>query len=293
MRVQIRPVNKGLIDFGDWAMDGARTAIALPVIFAACDEGYFRKHALGFCKSALKSGHHVHIAVSPRPGEGLSYRAHTLASVLLSTFLQRFSDDEKRRLTIEFVADVRAQKPMDDTECIVFYQSLRFFLLPELLNRYQRPIVVLDIDSLVNQPIPSVNDGEVGLFMRLEEDKGSTEFERLGMKILGAMVYADPKAIHFFRNVVLFLDKHIRLYYVDQRALYETYLAHRDVRTFDIAEKGWLDWKFSPSSQVWTAKGKRKRRNLTYVAKRLKFEGRGALASAMILAGYYLGIIRT
>lgn len=273
-------------------MDGSAVFSAKPLVFAACDEIYFRKHALGFCKSALKCGHHVHIAVTPRPGEGLVHRARLLASVLLSSFLQRFSDDERRRLTIEFVADVRAQKLMDNRERVVFYQSLRFYLLPELLIRYQRPIVALDIDSLVNQPIPAVNDAEVGLYMRLEENNGRTEYERLGMKIAAGMVYADPKAIDFFRDVVHFLDSHVRLYYMDQRALYETYLARRDLKIFDLAETGWLDWTFNQTSQVWTAKGKRRRRNLTYVRARLRVEGRSWLASTMTLLGYRLGVIR-
>ncbi|ELT47218.1 hypothetical protein D584_20742 [Brucella intermedia M86] len=261
-------------------------------MFAACDEVYFRKHGKGFCKSGLASGHSVHVTVSPEPGPGLVERAKDLSSRLLPKFLSSFTASELERLTVEVVADKRAKADIRDIERVVFYQSLRFFCLPDLLRKYQRPIVVLDIDSLIRAPIPVKDNADLGLFLRLDI-KGRNEEERLGMMVLGAMVYASPSGISFFEKVISYLDTHERRYYVDQRALYETYQADRELLIFDIAEMGWLDWTFGHSSPVWTAKGKRKRRNLQYVRERMKFEGRSLMASALILAGYRLGLLRT
>jgi hypothetical protein len=149
----------------------------------------------------------------------------------------------------------------------------------------------MDIDSLVRAPIPTRVDADVGLYPRLDNNEGKNEEERLGMKVLGAMVYASPSGIEFFEKVATYLDNHDRRYFVDQRALFETYLADRNVRYFDIAEAGWLDWNFSPASPVWTAKGKRRRRNISYVRERLRFENRGAITIALILLGYRLRML--
>ncbi|GAA5665143.1 hypothetical protein Brsp07_03646 [Brucella sp. NBRC 14130] len=274
-------------------MDGSNFATALPIVMAASDERYFRKHAVGFAKSALAAGHDVHIVISPKPGPGLPQRARELEVELVAPFLNGFAAPERKRMRVEVVADPRAMADIGGREAIVFYQSLRFFYLPSLLRSYRRPMVVLDIDSLVMKPIPPRIDGDVGLYLRLGNQNGRTAFEREGMQVLGAMVYADPKGASFFDDVVSYLDNHLRLYYIDQHALYHTFLANDDVRIFDIAETGWLDWTFKPGATVWTAKGKKKRRNLVYVRERLRLEGRGVLASALVLTGYALGLIRT
>ena len=274
-------------------MDGSNFASALPIVMAASDEHYFRKHAVGFAKSALAAGHNVHLVVSPAPGPGLPKRARRIEKDVVTPFLARFAASEIARLVVEVVENPRATAEMTENEAVVFYQSLRFFYLPSLLRNYCRPIVVLDIDSLVMQPIPARRDAEVGLYLRLGNQKGKTDFEREGMQVLGAMVYADPRGASFFDEVGQYLDRNQRRYYIDQHALYRTYLANENVRTFDIAETGWLDWTFKPGATVWTAKGKKKRRNLTYVRERLRLEGRGVLASAIVLTGYALGLIRT
>lgn len=122
-------------------MDGSNFASALPIVMAAADERYFRKHAVGFAKSALAAGHSVHLIVSPTPGRGLSQRAGQLERELVQPFLSRFSVAERARMSVEVIADSRAMVEMTDRESVVFYQSLRFFRLPSLLRYYYRPIV--------------------------------------------------------------------------------------------------------------------------------------------------------
>lgn len=274
-------------------MDGSNFASALPIVMAASDERYFRKHAVGFARSALATGHNVHIVVSPPPGPELPQRAKEMERGLVAPFLAGFSATELKRMRVEVVADPRAKVEMEECEAVVFFQSLRFFHLPALLRSYNRPIVVLDIDSLVMKPISARYDADVGLYLRLGNTKGRTDFEREGMQVLGAMVYGDPKGVGFFDEVASYLDSHPRRYYVDQLALYRTFLANNDARVFDLSQTGLLDWTFQPSATVWTAKGKKKRRNLTYVRERLRLERRGIIVSAIVLIGYALGLIRT
>lgn len=273
-------------------MNEINACAALPIIFAACDELYFRKHARGFARSALLAGHCVHIIVSPAPGSGLSKRARNLEKSLKTRFMKRFTAMQQKRLTIDVVADQIAHEYLPRAERIVFYQSLRFMHLPEILRRFNRPVIVLDIDSLVLQPILPSTAGEVGLYLRLNNNEGNSEHEVLGKKVLAAMVYATPDGIHFFERVIEFLLRNARRYYVDQLALFQAYQESKDVTIFDIAASNWLDWCFNAGSLVWTAKGRLKRRNITYVKARLELEGRSLIMLRLILLGYKIGILR-
>lgn len=274
-------------------MDGDLIATgAMPVVFAACDERYFKTHGKGFCASGLAAGHRVHIIISPEPGPDLADRAAALRDKIVSKFTASIIGSDRANLTIEVVADKRAHQILSPLERKVFYQSLRFYYLPELLRRYNTPIVTLDIDSLIRLPIPSRSGRELGIYFRLDNTEAWSDESLLGKKVLAAMIYATPYGADFFDKVMAYLDKNDRRYFVDQRAIYEVYLQEPPERFFDLAETGWLDWTFRPDAPVWTAKGRLLRREMKYVRERLRHEGRGAIRSALALTGYKLGILR-
>ena len=262
-----------------------------PVLFAACDEQYFRTHAKGFCASGLAAGHRVHIMISPEPGHDLPSRAKSLADSLVPRFRYSFGADEQARLVIEVVEEKRATVPMDGTDRVVFFQCLRYFQLPGLLRRYKCPVVVLDIDSLIRAPIPASSDGDVGLFLRPNKKNWKSEEQRLGWQVLGAMVYASATAVDFFDAVLDYIDSNERRPYIDQRALYEVYKKNT-ARVFDLSKTHWLDWNFGSKSLVWTAKGRQRRRSLVYLRERMKFERRGWIVSAFLIAGYKLRVLQ-
>ncbi len=101
-------------------MDGSNFASALPIVMAASDEHYFRKHAVGFAKSALAAGHNVHLVVSPAPGPGLPKRARQIEKDVVTPFLARFAASEIARLVVEVVENPRATAEMTDNEAVVF-----------------------------------------------------------------------------------------------------------------------------------------------------------------------------
>ncbi|MBR7653301.1 hypothetical protein HED50_06965 [Ochrobactrum oryzae] len=261
-------------------------------MFAACDEKYFDTHGRGFIYSAISAGHRVHVIISPEPGPALERRAAELQSRVDQNFVKALSLSQQKHLTLEVVADGRAKAAMSPLERKVFYQSLRFYHLPRLLRSKGSAIAVLDIDSLVRKPIPYNGEADVGLYFRLDNTNNWSEEAHLGTKVLAALIYATPCAADYFDKVAAYLDRNERRYFIDQRALYETYLQEPGERFFDLAKTGWLDWTFKEESPVWTAKGRLLRRELRYIRERLKYERAGRYRRFFVLAGYRLGILR-
>jgi len=260
----------------------------LPVIMAACDEVYFRRHALGFCKSAISSGHDVLIVVSPIPGPDVQTRAKVLADRLFPRFRKKFDNEELRNLKLICVHDERANRKLEGRAATIYFQSLRFYSLPDLLREYNRPLLILDIDSIVRAPVSFKADADLGLFLRLSNQKGRDEYDRLGMKVAAGMVYATPRSIPFFQRVVDYLDAHEMRYFADQRALFETYKAETSLRIVDLAPLDMLDWHFRQMSAIWTGKGKRKRRDPQFIRERLRYEGYGKLGATLKVLAYQL-----
>lgn len=262
-----------------------------PLIYAACDKKYFQKHAYAFIKSAFQAQHDVHIIVSPEPGEKLEERKRSLQKYL-DIFARKF-DTSINTLTIEAVADPRAcAKISNRKERIVFYQSLRFFYINKILSNNDRPVYMMDIDSLVRKPLPSIHKGNLGIYLRLDNKTGKNRDEVLGMKVLAAMIYCTQPSAEFFKKVVEYIDTHPRKYFLDQRAIYEVYLEDKSVAVFDLAKEKILDWSFNNKSSVWTAKGKRRRRDPVYIHERLQYEDRSAIARKAIQLLYRIGMIR-
>lgn len=264
----------------------------LPVILAACDEVYFRRHALGFCKSAIAAGHDVCVLVSPTPGSSHLRHSAMLETRLFPRFKSNFTGAELRHLTLNCVCDERTTRCYDRRSVTVYFQSLRFFFLPDLLRKWKRPVLLLDIDSVVRAPVQPPLQADLGLFLRLGNQKGDNEYDRLGMKIAAGAVYATPSSVTFFNKVVEYLDRNELRYFADQRALFEIYKSEKQLRIVDLAGLGWLDWNFNQSSAIWTGKGKRNRRDPRFIRERFLHEGRGRISTALHLLGYRLRLIK-
>ncbi len=237
-------------------MDGSNFASALPIVMAASDEHYFRKHAVGFAKSALAAGHNVHLVVSPAPGPGLPKRARQIEKDVVTPFLARFAASEIARLVVEVVENPRATAEMTDNEAVVFINRcvssiFRHFFGTTADRLLSSTLTVWSCNQFLRR------DAEVGLYLRLGYQKGKTDFEREGMQVLGAMVYADPKGASFFDEVGEYLDRNQRRYYVDQHALYRTYLANEDVRILTSPKQAGSTGPSNPARRSGLRKARR------------------------------------
>jgi hypothetical protein len=112
---------------GDKAIPGAA------VLVAACDPGYFTRFAPGLIASVAESGAdkqglHIHL-VAPD--------AETLATI--PALLARYP-----------FLRVSTETGARDTP---YYACSRFLVAPELFARYRRPLVAIDVDAEVKQPV--------------------------------------------------------------------------------------------------------------------------------------------
>lgn len=110
------------------------------VVFSACDAKYFLKFGELFVASAYQASHkaiiHIHI-VNPNQD------VYDLCGII-----KKSCGD---RVFFSFELNALDKK--------IYYASVRFFLIPDLMNFYKKPIFVCDIDALftgsVNQFLPN------------------------------------------------------------------------------------------------------------------------------------------
>lgn len=233
---------------GDWpaARDGR------PLILTACDAGYLTRYlgplAASIDRNAPGTCLHVHV-VNPAPGTGdrLAALQRHLARTALSW----------TRETADLAALPEAARP-------VYYAGIRFLRATQVLERTGRPLLLLDVDSLVNAPLDPilvlVGDADVGLRQRFHIGKAVARVA-VGTLYLGSTL----RTLRFLRDVDLRIGRDLLAgrpeWFLDQLAIYRALLIHRcsplglRVGAFPV---GAADWKFAPSSPIWSAAGDRK-----------------------------------
>mgnify|MGYP001234718930 CR=1 FL=1 len=143
-----------------------------PCVFAACDSKYFIDHAGPFINSAHKSGKPVHVHVINPTKE-------------VYADIEFYKEKISTTMTFTF-NDMDLPEDQDQKKCI--YASLRFFVLPFLLEKVQK-IMVLDIDCLVMKDFKFPTK-PCGLFVR-QPVTYLTDWIREGTKIAAGIVYFD------------------------------------------------------------------------------------------------------
>ncbi len=156
------------------------------------------------------------------------------------------------------------RKKLNPTEPRVFYCFLRFLLLPELLDKHEN-ILVIDIDSVFNSKIEIDEKYDMGLFFRdwvHEEDK----------KILCGASYFTQRARSFAERVRDKLLCGKNEWYDDQLAFWKTY--QEIGQNFNIMKMDhrFLNYNFESNAPIWTAKGKHRKQNPRYLARKRIYE---------------------
>lgn len=260
---------------------------ALPVLYAACDPHYFQKHGRAFIKSGLEAGHYVHVLVHAKPGPNLKDRTRRLKEGIIKRFFATLSPVQQARTVIEAVA-LKEAKDVPNGNELIFYQRIRFLRLPKVLARYGRPILTVDIDSLIRKPVRWDRPEPIGLYVREDAHTMATKKRMKREMVMGGFIYIDPTASDFADKIVARLKVQGLAPYSDQVALFHVYGAEDKARIFNIAHEGWFDWAFDDEALIWTAKGARRRRSQKYIEARLEVEGRSALVSNLIKLHYAL-----
>ena len=134
--------------------------------------------------------------------------------------------------------------------------ALRYLKLPHVLKEYPS-VLVLDIDSIINEPIDFNDKWDIGLFLR-------TGYDDIRKKVLGSVFYIHQRAIDFAWMLRKRLKDDAR-WYEDQVALYKTHQATLGKYKVKLLGTDFINWHCTPAS-IWTGKGEAKTTNEKFLA---------------------------
>lgn len=206
------------------------------------DSEYVRLFGPAFVMTAVENAADVHLhMVDPDP--------HALM----------FRDRALRVLPSMTVTTSKLDRSLDIGDRRCEYAAARFHILPEL---FEQGIVdrafIMDIDSLINRPFEWMpSDKPVGLYLRDPVAAGArTPDEVKGMRCIACCWVWKEQAV-FAEHVSKYIRSHPRRWFIDQEALYETYLTLNPPVT-NFGHTKIVDWEFHDESTIWTGKGSRK-----------------------------------
>jgi len=220
-----------------------------PLVFAVCDPHYFNLHA-----EPLIASLNTHA-----PGSALHLHLYDPSQAEFDRLVRMRQCYPKVYLTDTWERTRLAG--LDDEKRIIYYQSARFIRLYSALRATGRPIITVDIDSLIRGSVEEVvmaaGAADVGLFLR-------PEIAHSGKNVLASMVYASPRSesLSFFENVARRLAAHllaeVQTEMLDQRCLWKLYDKQRHALQFWDIPKRYSDWDLGDESIIWHGKGPRK-----------------------------------
>tara|TARA_B100000902_G_scaffold399258_1_gene469297 strand:- start:5794 stop:6516 length:723 start_codon:yes stop_codon:yes gene_type:complete len=218
-----------------------------PCVFAACDSKYFMDHASPFVNSASLAGKPVHIHVVNPTNDCLleAKRLENLANT-----------------PVTFTGNVM-EIPDDPDAMKCTYASLRFFVLPYLLEKIEK-IMVLDIDCMVMRDF-EFPDKPCGLFVR-QPVTYLSDWIKEGTKIAAGIVYFDRSYIDKTKKLIEIINSLPRTWYADQVALNKLLVEHINHEDVFVFGGNFMDWNFLDGTVIWTGKGKSKTDNPRYVS---------------------------
>lgn len=217
----------------------------LPILFTACDAGYFRTFAVPLIASwrhhSPNHPFHLHI-YQPAPAE----RAELDALMASGNFTWSAGSSPAyagKRRVFRYAADR-------------FYTALR------LLDRSTAGVLFIDTDSMIRGDISKGGldpTADVSLYFH-ERFRGHPS---LAIKAGVIFFAATPGGRAFLRDVCrnLALRSQLPLFrHIDQRALFQAHIYHlaRRKTVFRPLPFSMIDWEFGADSTIWMAKGARK-----------------------------------
>lgn len=147
-------------------------------------------------------------------------------------------------------ADVFVDDVASGIERRTYYSTLRFRMLPDLMKTHPA-VLLLDVDSIIREPIEIDPEYDLGIFPRFDE---AEECKR----ILGGIVYVTDRAKDFAQALADGLSANGLEWGADQRVLWQTYDAMADryrVKKFNTRD---MDWDMPTNARIFTAKGLQK-----------------------------------
>lgn len=222
-----------------------------PVVFAACDSGYFMEHAQAFVYSANDVGKDVHIHVVNPTAEVLSLSALLNATTKVKTTFS-FNDHDFKAYQHEMIR--------------TYYACLRFMMIPHIV-RTAGKVLILDIDCYIMKPFNFDNQKAVGYYPR-EPLPGTVGWESEGTRVAAGAVYIADQGVA--DAIAQGISKIEMRWFADQIVLSKIFaqIPEQHVVKYDSQ---FMDWEFKEGTTIWTGKGARKYDNDKYVQQKKVF----------------------
>lgn len=126
---------------------------------------------------------------------------------------------------------------------------LRFKLLPDVMAAHPH-VLVLDIDSIINEPIYFHERWDMGIFLR-------DELGDLQKNVLAAAFYVKDTAFEFVDELASRLSGPDIEWFSDQYVIWKLYLKYKDKYKIKRLGPDLIYWREHHTS-IWTAKGNAK-----------------------------------
>lgn len=141
-----------------------------------------------------------------------------------------------------------------------FASVMRYLLLPEVLLVHSS-VLVVDVDSIINEPIDIPSKYDLGLFLRGNQD--------IRKKVMGSCFYITDRAMEFAEQLKMRLDGETQ-WFDDQIAIYKLYQKHLGRYKVKLFGANFINWHCEPAP-IWTGKGDIKSENEVFLHKLKKY----------------------
>lgn len=220
------------------------------IVLCACDERYYARFAADFVLSAEATGqrHAVHLHLYAPSAETLDHVDRMRRTLTRTSLSYTWEGHEFEGYGVEGP---------------VYYTTGRYLLMYHLLATSQAPVLCVDIDGLIRQPLhpafEQIRSADLTIHFRLHRSKA---WRRVLAAAIG--INSTPATLRFCERMASSIEAVLHQkpdYHIDQTILYYMYRIgrrlRRDVR-WQHLPLGWVDYNFSDDSLIWTAKAARK-----------------------------------
>jgi hypothetical protein len=135
------------------------------------------------------------------------------------------------------------------------YSMWRYRLLPELVQKH-RAVLLLDVDSIVREPIEIEPEYDLGVFLR--PDKATRP-------ILGGIFYCTDRALSFAYALAHAMGTDGEHWGGDQRILWAMYSAYGHTFRVKQFDADTINWEADSEPKVFTAKGAIRRKQPSFM----------------------------
>lgn len=242
-------------------------------VYAAADSKYFDDYGIPLINSVIRNtdfGVHLHL-YNPRQDQIEFCQNTPKVSVTWETVLpdqfdstikfwsqshlpEPYNSRKNKMLGIKTIGQpMPPQETLNDWLYKTYYACMRFVRLAEIINHPQA-LLSIDVDGLVRKPFEHQLPGDRDFYLYLKEKGGH---------LAGAILFTERTgSLKFIRTLADMIRREIEqdniYWFLDQHSLDNIVENYKK----GLLPMSYIDWHMDNNSAIWSAKGKRKSRDI-------------------------------